>query len=54
MLPLMKESVPFHQPIIWTGLKNITPMSFSIKIMIHLPFNELMEYRKKNSQTKME
>ena len=44
----MKESVSVHHPIIWTGLKNITPMFLSIKMMFHFFFNEQKGFRGKN------
>ena len=45
MFTFMKESVSFHHPIIWTSLKNITPMFLSIEILVHFVFNALIEYR---------
>ena len=37
--PFVKASVSVHHPIIWTGLKYITPMFLSIDIEIHFVFN---------------
>ena len=48
MPPLIKESVSIHHPIIYTGLKDLTPMIPSINMMDHLVFNELMEFKEKN------
>ena len=41
----MKDYVPLHQPIIWTGLKNLTPMFLSIDMTLYFSFNAWMEYR---------
>ena len=40
--PFMKASVSVHYPIIWTDLKNITPMFLSIDMVVHFFFNEWM------------
>ena len=45
----MKESISAHHPIIWTGLKNITPMFLSIEMMVHFLFYALMEYTEQNN-----
>ena len=38
-LPLMKQFVSVHHPIIWNGLKNITPMLLSIVMTVHFVSN---------------
>ena len=45
MFQFMKEYVSVHHPIIYTGLKYITPMLFSIGIEVHFFFGALMEFR---------
>ena len=35
----MKEFESVHHPIIWTGLKTITPMFLSIDMTVHFVFN---------------
>ena len=39
MYIFMKESVSVHHPIIWTVLKNITPMFLSIDVVVGFVFN---------------
>ena len=51
MFPLMKDPVSFH-PIIYTDLKNITPMFILIDMNFHIFFNAQMEFREKNQPEK--
>ena len=45
MVPLVKDSLSVHHPIICTSLKNITIIYLSINITVHFVFNAWMEYR---------
>ena len=40
----MKEYVPVHHPIIWTVLKNITPMFLSNEMTVHYFLSVWIEY----------
>ena len=44
--PFTKESVSFHHPIIWTGLKNLTPILLSIDMKVHFVFDAWIEDKK--------
>ena len=48
MFPFMKEYVSVHHPIIYNGLKYLTPMFLSIKIMVHFSFNAWIEFKEQN------
>ena len=39
IFPLIKTPVSVHHTIIWTGLKNITPIFLSIEMTVYFVFN---------------
>ena len=47
-----KDYVSVHHPIIWTGLKIITPMLLSINTNVNFVFNALMGFIGKNKPDK--
>ena len=48
MFPFIKEYVSVHHPIIYTGLRDLTPMLLSIDMKLHFFFNAWMEFREQN------
>ena len=50
IVSFMKEFMSFHQPISWTSLKNLTPMSLSIGREEDFILNLWMEFMLKNHQ----